>query len=329
MPARTGEPRLADALDALDRLAGERGIDLQRDVPLGPLTTLRVGGTADRLATVNSTDELVAALELARDAGVPAGVLGKGSDVVVADRGVRGLVIRNRADRIDLDGPQLRAESGAAMAALVKRCTAAGLGGIEFGISIPGTVGGAVWANAGAHGGEMRDVVVEVEAWSADERRVSAIPAAACAFAYRSSAFKGGRWTILAATLALTPADPAEVAAAVAANQAHRRATQPLADQNAGSVFRNPPADFAGRLIDEAGLKGFRIGSAEVSTLHANFIVADRGGSAADVRRVGDRVRATVADRFGVELEYEIEFVGDWDAGGGWATPTSRLEGAP
>ena len=319
---------LGDALEILDRLAAERGIELVRDAPLAPLTTLRVGGPADRLATVDSTGALAAALELARDAGVPGGVLGKGSDVVVADAGIRGLVVRNRADGIEIDGTELRAESGAAMAAVVKRCTAAGLAGIEFGISIPGTVGGAVWANAGAHGGEMTDVVTSVEAWSADDGAVT-LQGPDCGFAYRSSAFKDGRWTILAATLRLEPGVPGDVAETVAAYQAHRRETQPLADQNAGSVFRNPANDFAGRLIDEAGLKGLRIGTAQVSTLHANFIVVDRAGSAADVRRLGDHVRGVVADRFGVELRYEIEFVGDWPGDAGWATPTSRLEGTP
>ncbi|MCA1587361.1 MAG: UDP-N-acetylmuramate dehydrogenase, partial [Chloroflexi bacterium] len=297
--------------------------------PASPHTwsTCQVSTSGGRAA--ETADELVAALVLARDAGVPGGVLGKGSDIVVSDRGVRGLVVRNRTDLIRVEDGELHAESGAAMAALVKRCTASGLGGLEFGISIPGSVGGAVWANAGAHGGEMKDVVVSVDAWSAelDADGVATIRAEDCAFAYRSSTFKDGAWTIVSARLRLTPAHPAEIAARVAANQAHRRATQPLADQNAGSVFRNPPGDHAGRLVDEAGLKGFRIGAAEVSTLHANFIVVDRGGDAADVRRLGDHVRSVVADRFGVELQYEIEFVGEWDDDGPWATATSHLEG--
>ncbi|MBW3612429.1 MAG: UDP-N-acetylmuramate dehydrogenase [Chloroflexi bacterium] len=302
---------VAERLTALDRLAAQRGIALTRDAPLGPLTTLRVGGPADRLAVAETVDELVGALELARDAGVPAGVLGKGSDVVVADAGVRGLVIRNRADTIEIDGRRIRAGGGAAMAALVKRCTGAGLTGIEFGISIPGTVGGAVWANAGAHGGEMKDVVRGVRAWSPGEGVVELAPAE-CRFGYRESRFKATGEIVLAAELELADGEPDLIAERVGELQAHRRATQPLAEQNAGSVFRNPPGDFSGRLIDEAGLKGFRIGSAEVSTLHGNFIVVDRGGLATDVRAVGDHVRLVVAERFGTELRYEIEFVGDW-----------------
>jgi UDP-N-acetylmuramate dehydrogenase len=306
----------------LDELAEQRGIRLQRDVPVGPLTTLRVGGRAERMAIVDSVDDLVAALRLARDAAVRGGVLGKGSDIVVADAGISGLVIRNRADAIEVGGTTVRAESGAAMAALVKRCTAEGLAGIEFGISIPGTVGGAVWANAGAHEGEMKDVVRGVRAWSWAGDRVRELncgpPSWDCSFEYRESRFKTTGEVVLEATIELRRGDPVEIARQVGAFQERRRTTQPLKDQNAGSVFRNPPGDHAGRLIEAAGLKGHRIGSASVSTIHANFIVADRGGSAMDVRAVGEHVRTVVADRFDVELRYEIEFVGDWPEGLVW-----------
>jgi UDP-N-acetylmuramate dehydrogenase len=327
MTASAERRRLAHGLATLDRLAAQRGVQLARDVLLAPMTTLRVGGPADRMATPATIDELVATLRLARDAGVPAGVLGKGSDIVVADAGVRGLVIRNRADGIAIDGTAVRVASGAAMAALVKRCTVAGLAGMEFGISIPGTAGGAVWANAGAHGGEMRHVVASVDVWRPDRDERAVLTNEACAFGYRDSRFKASGEIVLAADLRLRRGEPPEIAARVDEYQSHRRATQPLADQNAGSVFRNPPADHAGRLVDAAGLKGFRIGSAEVSSLHANFIVVDRGGRAADVRAVGDHVRAVVAEQFGVELAYEIEFVGDWGSDAAWATATNELAG--
>jgi UDP-N-acetylmuramate dehydrogenase len=310
---------VAIELERLDALAAERGIALQRGVALGPWTTLRVGGAADRVAAPRSIAELVATLEIAGEAGIRPFVLGKGSDVVVADAGIRGLVIRNRADRLHGVGqPPLRwiVASGTPMAKLVKHFTSIGLTGLEFGISIPGTVGGAAWANAGAHDGEMRDVIRRVEVYDLRDGTRRELDAADCAFAYRESRFKHAPEIILEVTLAVAEGDATAVAERVAAHQAQRRATQPLADQNAGSVFRNPPDDHAGRLIDAAGLKGFRIGSAQVSTLHANFIVADRGGKAADVRAVGDHVRAIVADRFGVELAYEIEFVGEWARGG-------------
>ena len=304
---------LAD-LERLDAAAAARGIALVPDALMAPLTTLRVGGPADRMAAVQSRDELLAALALARDAQVPWFLLGNGSDLVVADAGIRGLVIRNRARSVIVDGQQVHADAGAPMALLVRRTTEAGLAGLEFGTSIPGTLGGAVWANAGAHGREMRDVLVSVEAWQPSSGEVARVEVADCAFAYRESRFKHSSEVVVAATLALGRDASEAIAARVAEHQAQRVATQPLADQNAGSVFRNPAGDHAGRLIDVAGLKGTRIGTASVSTLHANFIVTDRGGSAADVRALGDRVRAEVLARFGIELQYEIEFVGDWSA---------------
>ncbi|HEX6140421.1 MAG TPA: UDP-N-acetylmuramate dehydrogenase [Candidatus Limnocylindria bacterium] len=306
------EAATASALARLDALAAERDIALARDAPLAGLNTLRLGGPADRLAQPGSREELLAVLRLARDAGVPPFVLGNGSDLVIADAGIRGLVVRNRARGHRIDGTRLSAEAGAPMAMLVKRCTEAGLAGFEFGISIPGTLGGAVWANAGAHGGEMAGVLVKVEAWDPDRDAVVQLANADCRFAYRESRFKHSREVVLAATLQLRPDDPDAIAARVAAHHEQRRATQPLADQNAGSVFRNPPGDHAGRLIDAAGLKGRRVGGAMVSTLHANFIVTDRGARAADVRALGDLVRDAVRKRFGVQLQYEIEFVGDW-----------------
>lgn len=299
-------------LERLGELAGERGIALVADAPLAPLTTLRVGGVADRLVAVQSREELLAALGLAREARVPWFVLGNGSDLVVADAGIRGLVIRNRARSVAIDGQALRADAGAPMALLVRRTIEAGLSGLEFGTSIPGTLGGAVWANAGAHGREMRDVVVAVEAWDPADGIVVSLDGGACAFSYRESRFKHSREVVVAAALDLGRDAPDAIAARVAEHQAQRVATQPLADQNAGSVFRNPAGDHAGRLIDAAGLKGLRIGTASVSTLHANFIVTDRGGRAADVRALADQVRAEVEQAFGIALDYEIEFVGDW-----------------
>ncbi|HEX5397335.1 MAG TPA: UDP-N-acetylmuramate dehydrogenase [Candidatus Limnocylindria bacterium] len=305
---------MTEDLQRLDALAAERGIALDADVPLGPFTTLRVGGPADRLVTPRTRDELLGALALARDAGATPFVLGNGSDLVIADAGVRGLVIRNRARGLVIDGDIVTADSGTPMAMLVKRCTREGLTGIEFGISIPGSLGGAVWANAGAHGGEMRDVLRTVEV--ADGAELRTLDSSACGFDYRESRFKHSGEVVLGASLVLARGAPEEIAARVDAHQAQRRATQPLAEQNAGSVFRNPPGDHAGRLIEAAGLKGHRLGGAHVSTLHANFMLTDAGASAADVRALGDHVRAVVAERSGVELQYEIEFVGDWTPAG-------------
>jgi len=288
------------------------GVKTSRDEPLGRFTTMRVGGPADLFATAHNAFELRALVRFARSRGLPHLVLGRGSDIVIADAGVRGLVIQNRAEGSRVEGGRYTAESGVAMARAATETQKAGLTGLEFGLAIPGTVGGAVWANAGAHGGEMKDVVVSVDTWDPAGDRVATLDNAACDFAYRESRFKHSGEAVLGAHLRLQPGDPARIAEAVDAHQAQRRATQPLADQNAGSVFRNPPGDHAGRLVDAAGLKGHRIGSAMVSTLHANFIVTDRGGRAADVRALGDFVRERVRELHGIELRYEIEFVGDW-----------------
>lgn len=307
---------VAGALERLDALAAERGIAIEADVPMAPLTTLRVGGPADRLVTPSSVDELVAVVRLAADAGVPTFMLGKGSDIVVADAGIRGIVIRTRADAVAIDGTRLRAEAGTSMTALAKRCAREGLAGFDWAISIPGSFGGAIWANAGAHGGDMSQVLVEIEVFDPRDGEPRTVAADDGGFAYRESRFKHGSEVILGGVIELARGEPEDIRALIDGHQARRRATQPLADQNAGSVFRNPDGDHAGRLVEAAGLKGHRVGDAQVSTLHANFIVTDRGARAADVRALGDHVRATVADRFGVDLRYEIEFVGDWPEAG-------------
>jgi UDP-N-acetylmuramate dehydrogenase len=305
---------LAAALADLDRLTAERGLALRADVPLGPMTTLRVGGAADRLAEPRSREEFLGVLEAARTARVPWLVIGNGSNLVVADGGVRGLVIRNRARTIQHDEHRLAADAGTPMALLVKQASGGGLAGLEWGIAVPGTLGGAVWANAGAHGGEIRDRLVSAEAWDPASGEVSVIQSEDCRFGYRDSRFKHERLAVVAATVELVPDEPDAVQARVDAFQAQRAATQPLAEQNAGSVFRNPPGDFAGRLIEAAGLKGLAVGTASVSTRHANFIVTERGGRAADVRSLASLVRVAVRDASGIQLEYEIEFVGAWGA---------------
>ena len=307
------DPARAAALVRFDRVAADRLIEVRPDAPLAPMTTLRVGGPADRLVEPRTRDELLAVLAAAREAEVPWFIIGNGSNLVVADAGVRGVVIRNRARAVAIDGALLTADAGAPMALLVKRAAAAGLTGLEWGIAVPGTVGGAVWANAGAHGGEMGDHLASVETWDPRSGDLRRLQPAECAFGYRESRFKHEATVVISADLRLEPDDTAAVAGRVTAFQAQRQATQPLAEQNAGSVFRNPPGDHAGRLIDAAGLKGLQVGTASVSTRHANFIVTDRDGRAADVRRLADRVRSTVHEAAGIQLEYEIEFVGAWE----------------
>jgi UDP-N-acetylmuramate dehydrogenase len=249
-------------------------------------------------------------------------ILGRGSDLVISDRGIRGLVIQDRAEGSRIEGDRYTADAGVPMARAATETQKAGLTGLEFGLAIPGTVGGAVWANAGAHESDMAGVLASARVLDGAGTE-TIVPVEELGLAYRDSRFKGERGEgppdlILDATFRLEPADPDTIKARLDDIRRWRQAHQPLGLPSAGSVFRNPDGDSAGRLIEAAGLKGHRIGGAVVSEKHANFIVNDQKGTAADVRRLGDHVRAVVADSAGVELVYEVEFIGDWD---GWPWP--------
>lgn len=297
------------------------GVRADRNVPLAPHTTMRVGGPADLLVTVHNAFELRAALRFARSRGIAHLVLGRGSDVVIADAGVRGLVILVRADGLEVAGERIVAEAGVQMARIATRAQEAGLTGLEFGLAIPGSIGGAVWANAGAHDGEIAAVLEWADVVRADGTEVR-LPASELAFDYRDSRLKHvppetPPEVAVTASFGLAADDPAAIRARLDEIKAWRRAHQPLGIPSAGSVFRNPPGDSAGRLIETAGLKGHRIGGAVVSERHANWILNDRKGTATDVRLLADLVATTVRDRLGVDLVTEVEFIGDWP--GPWA----------
>jgi len=290
------------------------GVKTSRDEPLARFTTMRVGGPADLFATVHNVHELRAIVRFARSREIPLTLLGRGSDVVIADAGVRGLVVQNRAEgsRIDETAATYTAESGVPMARAATETQKAGLSGLEFGLAIPGTVGGAVWANAGAHENDVAAVVDWADVLLADGTE-SRFASTDMRLSYRDSRFKAPAGdVVLSASFHLEPADAATIAGRLDEIRKWRRDHQPLGIPSAGSAFRNPPGDSAGRLIDAAGLKGLRIGGAAISEKHANFIVNDQKGSAADVRAVLERARDEVARRFGVELVPEIELVGDW-----------------
>jgi UDP-N-acetylmuramate dehydrogenase len=299
------------------------GVKTSRDEPLARFTTMRVGGPADLFATVHNAHELRALVRFARTRSLPHFILGRGSDLVIADAGIRGLVIQVRAEGSRTDGERYTAEAGVQMARAATETQRAGLTGLEFGLAIPGTVGGAVWANAGAHDADIAGVIESARVLAADGTE-TIVPAAGLGLAYRDSRFKhpdpgeaadAARDVVVDATFRLTAADPDTIKARLDDIRRWRQAHQPLGLPSAGSVFRNPEGDSAGRLIDAAGLKGLRIGGAAVSEKHANFIVNDQKGSASDVRRLAERVRAEILARFGVTLGFEVEFVGDWS---GW-----------
>lgn len=324
---RTGPP--FDALAVGSDIQRRIGVKTSRDEPLARFTTMRVGGPADLFATVHNAFELRALVRYARSRGLPHLVIGRGSDLVISDRGVRGLVIQVRAEGSRVDGDRYIADAGVAMARAATETQRAGLSGLEFGLAIPGTVGGAVWANAGAHDADVAGILESARLLGVDGTE-TVVPVDELALAYRDSRLKhpapgGPPEIVVEATFRLVPADPATIKERLDDIRRWRQAHQPLGLPSAGSVFRNPAGDSAGRLIEAAGLKGTRIGGAVVSEKHANFIVNDRTGTAADVRRLAEHARAVVAERHGVELEFEVTFSGDW---AGWPWPEPSAAGA-
>ena len=308
-----------DAVRVGTEIQRRLGIKTSRDEPLARFTTMRVGGPADLYAAPVNPFELRGLVRLARGREVPYTLLGRGSNVVIADAGVRGLLIHVRAQGYEIADGRLVADAGLPMAKAATVTADAGLSGLEFGLAIPGNVGGAVWANAGAHDSDVAAILESALILGADGSQAS-LPAAELGLAYRESRFKhalenGPAEVIVAATFRLAPDDPAAIRGRLDEIRRWRQAHQPLGIPSAGSVFRNPAeGPSAGALVDGCGLKGRRIGGAVVSEKHANWILNDRGGSAADVRSLGELVQATVARETGVELVFEIQFMGDWSA---------------
>jgi UDP-N-acetylmuramate dehydrogenase len=308
-----------DAIRVGTEIQRRLGIKTSRDEPLARFTTMRVGGPADLYAAPVNPFELRGIVRLARGREVPYTLLGRGSNVVIADAGVRGLLIHVRAQGYEIVDGRLVADAGLPMAKAATVTADAGLSGLEFGLAIPGNVGGAVWANAGAHDSDVAAILESALILGADGSQAS-LPAAELGLAYRESRFKhalanGPAEVIVAATFRLVPDDPAAIRGRLDEIRRWRQAHQPLGIPSAGSVFRNPAdGPSAGALVDGCGLKGRRIGGAVVSEKHANWILNDRGGSAADVRSLGELVQATVARETGVELVFEIQFMGDWSA---------------
>ncbi|MBC8100087.1 MAG: UDP-N-acetylmuramate dehydrogenase [Armatimonadetes bacterium] len=291
---------------------------LLRDEPLARFTAARLGGAADWVYIAkDSIEELVEVVTAAWAQGLPVRVLGSGANVLVSDQGVRGLVVINDISRIETgdwhDGRNLSATAGVNLTSLARKCGALGFAGMEWAVSVPGTVGGAIVNNAGAHGTATGDTVADVVVYDAD-RGVQFYHASELAFGYRTSSLKARpdrRFVVLLATFCLTPDDPDAIQARMTEFNAYRKRTQPPG-ASLGSVFKNPAGDAAGRLIESAGLKGWRIGAAQVSPIHANFFINEGAGSASDYRALVLHVRDVVYARCHVLLEPEIEFIGEW-----------------
>jgi len=309
----TGAPAF-DAIATGTEIQRRLGVKTVRGEVLARHTTLRTGGPADLFAVAHNGFELRGLVRFARARSIPFLLLGRGSNLVIADAGFRGLVIGCRAEGARVDGERYLADAGVPMARAATETQMAGLTGLEYGLAIPGTVGGAVWGNAGAHGSDTASVLESATVLLADGSE-AVLGVDDLRYAYRHSRFKEAPdEVVLAAAFRLRPGSPDEIKARLDDIRRWRREHQPLGIPSAGSVFRNPPGDSAGRLIDDLGLKGYRVGGAVVSDKHANFIVNDAHGTAADVRRVAEHVRAAVRAGHGVELAYEVEFAGDWSA---------------
>ena len=280
------------------------------DAPLGPLTSFGIGGPAALLATPEDAGDLRTALGFAREEGLPVHVLGGGSNTLVRDGGVRGLVIRPAAfQELRRDGNTLRAGAGVRVGRLLAFCATQGLAGLEILSGVPGTVGGALWGNAGAWGGSIGDTVREVDlVTAAGEDKVlarEAIP-----FRYRGSGLPPGA-VITAGTFSLAAGVPAEIRHRISGYLIQRNAKQPVRFRSAGSIFKNPPGDHAGRLVEASGLKGRRIGNAMISEQHGNFIVNLGGATAADVLALIRLAQEGVRQASGVALELEIRIIGE------------------
>jgi len=296
---------------------------LQANVPLAPLTTFRVGGPAEWLIETRSSDEIVRALHLARDARLPVTLLGGGSNVLVSDSGVRGLVIRPRGGEVRAeDNGRVRADAAVTINGLVRWTINHGRAGLEAWAGTPGTVGGAIFGNAHFGGRLIGDLVSSVRL-ATREGAVADVDRTAMAFGYDRSRLQESGEILLSAVFVVSAGDPAALRAEARASLAFRKRTQPLDTPSAGCVFQNPEPGrdqvpegipwSAGALVDRAGLKGAAAGGARVSPTHGNFIVNEGSATAADIRRLIDRCRQEVRSRFGVELREEIVYLGEFD----------------
>ena len=286
------------------------GDRLKTGFALAPLTTFRIGGPADLFLEAESLKDLGAVSRAHRETGLPVVVIGKGSNVLVADSGFRGIVIRMGGGFrwSARDGDLVSAGAAMPLGALAGVAWRHSLSGLEFGVAIPASFGGAVRMNAGAHGGSISEIADSIDCFSVDSGESKRVPASEAGFVYRGSTLPG---LVVGATVRLTPGLPADIRRTMDEVREWRRANQPLAEPNCGSVFRNPPGDHAARMIEEAGGKGLSVGGAAVSSKHANFIVATKGATAADVATLIERVQESVEDMFGVRLDREVHLIGD------------------
>mgnify|MGYP003412255142 FL=1 len=302
---------LARPIDQLHEKFGEM---VKENVPLAPYTSARIGGPADIFITVDSVAALARVVKYLWKNDMPFLVMGGGSNLLVSDKGARGVVVLNRAKKVTFHAgnqPSVSAESGVVFSNLANRCASKGFGGIEWAAAVPGTIGGAVYGNAGAFGGDVAGSLLSTELLTETGREKFSVEQ--MGYGYRASLLKRGelKAIVLSAEFSLTNSTKEDATVKIQQFSAHRKTTQPPG-ASMGSMFKNPADDYAGRLIEVSGLKGTRIGNAEVSPLHGNFFVNHGATRAEDIRKLVQLVQKTVKEKQGVELELEIEMVGEW-----------------
>lgn len=287
-------------------------LKIMEEEPMKKHTTFRVGGPARYYARPDRK-ELPVLLQLAKKDGIPVTVIGNGSNLLVGDKGIRGLVIElgARMGTIRIEQNVLKAGAGAMLAQAATAAAASGLGGMEFAAGIPGSIGGAITMNAGAYGGEMKDIVGQVTVLTEDGKERTLAPAA-MDFGYRQSCILKNHYIVLEAEFLLTPRPEDEIRAKMTELRDKRLEKQPLEYPSAGSTFKRPEGYFAGKLIMDAGLRGYRVGGAQVSEKHCGFVINRGDATAADIRKLMTEVQNRVMERFGVRLEPEVKMIGDF-----------------
>ena len=297
-----------------DMLYAKLGDKVKENVPLAPYTSARIGGPADILLMADTANDLARFIKLMWEQEIPFTLLGGGSNVLVSDRGVRGVVILNRAKGVKFhtgDQPSVTAESGVVFSNLANRCASKGLAGLEWAAAVPGTIGGAVYGNAGAFGGDVSENLISAELLTMEGKETFTVEQ--LGYGYRTSVLKRGelKAMVLSAEFALKNSTKEDVTVKIQQFSAHRKATQPPG-ASMGSMFKNPTGNYAGKLIEAAGLKGTRIGNAEISPLHGNFFINHENTKAEDIRALIELVQKTVKEKESVDLELEIELIGEW-----------------
>lgn len=303
---------LLDARKDTDSILAAHGITPKHNVPLSAHTTFRIGGPAARTVSPTSKEDLITVLRACRETRVPCAIVGNGSNLLCPDEGFAGYVVfTDNMKLITADGTRMTAEAGASLGALCAAARDRGLAGLTFAHGIPGTVGGALYMNAGAYDGEIGSLVTSVTYYSPTDDRTHTVSGKDCGFGYRTSCFQGANLVLLSAVFTLTEGNSAEIRAEMEHISARRREKQPLEYPSAGSAFKRYPGYFTAKLIDDAGLKGYTVGGAQISEKHAGFIINRGGASCADVKALMTHVQARIQALYGVEIEPEIRTLSD------------------